>query len=199
MTQRAFQLGLAVICAGLGAVLAAEVAVKAFTPSVSAASETAAPAPSEMPSIPDVDSMVAAILERPLFSASRLPYEETVEIAEVETGEEGPVTFQARLTGVAIRPEGREALFEREGSKPIAVKEGDEIDGWTVRAIRNDQVLLLSSRGEEILKMAYAPPRVRRPQQRVATSNAASKAPPNGAQAANGSSPAASDTRQARK
>jgi hypothetical protein len=172
--------------------------VKAFTPSVSSASEAGVPVLTEMPSIPDIDSMVVAILERPLFSSSRLPYEERVEIAEVETGEEEPQAFQARLMGVAIRPEGREALFEREGSKPVAVKEGGEIDGWTVRAIRNDQVLLLSSRGEEILKLAYAPPRARRPQQRVATSNAAAKAP-NGGQTANGSRPAATGTRQARK
>ena len=88
MTQRMLRLGLAVICAGLGAVLVSEISVKAFTPSVSSVSEAGTPALSEMPSLPDIDSMVVAILERPLFSASRLPYEETVEIDEVETGEE---------------------------------------------------------------------------------------------------------------
>lgn len=195
MTQRLLRLGLGVVCAGLGAIVVTEISVKAFTPSVSSVSEVGAPALIEMPSIPDIDSMVVAILERPLFSSSRLPHEEIVEITDVETIDEEPQKFQARLMGVAIRPEGREALFEREGSKPIAVKEGGEIDGWTVKAIRNDQVLLLSRSGEEILKPAYAPPRARRPQQRVATTNASVKAQPNGTQA----TPAAAGTRQERK
>jgi hypothetical protein len=61
-----------------------------------------------------------------------------------------------RLAGMSIRPEGREALFEREGQKPIAVKEGQEIDGWTVASIQADHVVLRSSIGEETLKPTNA-------------------------------------------
>ena len=57
---------------------------------------------------------------------------------------------------MTIRPEMREALFEREGEKPVAVKEGQAIDGWTVASIQPDQVVLRSAAGEQILKPTNA-------------------------------------------
>jgi hypothetical protein len=47
-------------------------------------------------------------------------------------------------------------LFEREGQKPIAVKEGEQIDGWTVASIQPDQVVLRSSIGEQTVKPTNA-------------------------------------------
>ncbi len=205
MTQHLLRLGLAVLCAGLGAVVVTEISVNAFTPDVSPISTAGAPLPADMPPMQDIDSLVAAILERPLFSSSRLPYEEIAEIEDEGDGEEEPQQLQARLTGVAIRPEGREALFEREGSKPVAVKEGGQIDGWTVKAIRNDEVLMSNALGDEVLKPSYRPPRVKRPPQRVAAGNGASpQAQQNNAAApkgpASGRAPqAASGSRQERK
>jgi hypothetical protein len=172
MTQRQLRLGLAVLCVGLASVVVTEISVAAFGAVAPLSRETSAAPRVEMPLLPDIDSMVSEILKRPLFSSNRLPYEEIVE-AEEEAGEDEPQQLKARLAGVAIRPEGREALFEPEGGKPVVVKEGGQIDGWTVRAIRTDQVLLSNALGDEILRPAYAPPRVRRPPQRVATTNGA--------------------------
>jgi len=172
MTQPLLRLGLAVVCTGLVAVVATEISVGAFSAAIPSAPESRTPARVEMPPIQDIDSMVAEILERPLFSSSRAPYEEVAE-AEEDESEDEPQQLQSRLTGVAIRPEGREALFERDGGKPVAVKEGGQIDGWIVKSIRTDQVLLSNPLGDEILKPAFAPPRVRRPPQRVAATNGA--------------------------
>jgi hypothetical protein len=101
---------------------------------------------------PDIDALIAEILERPLFSPSRQPAEAAPEqISETPTAQP---KMPGRLEGVSIRPEAREALFEREGANPIAVKEGQEIDGWTVASIRPDQVLLKSVAGEQIVRPA---------------------------------------------
>ena len=101
---------------------------------------------------PDTDALIAEILERPLFSPSRQPAEAAPEqVSETPTAQP---KMPGRLEGVSIRPEAREALFEREGANPIAVKEGQEIDGWTVASIRPDQVLLKSVAGEQIVKPA---------------------------------------------
>jgi hypothetical protein len=182
MTQRLLRLGLAVLCTGIAAVVITEISVGAFTAVVPPVQAVGTEARIEMPPVPDIDSMVAEILKRPLFSSSRLPYEEVVGIEE-DDGEEKPPQLQSRLTGVAIRPEGREALFEREGGKPVAVREGGQIDGLTVKTIRTDQVTLSNVLGDEIVKPTYAPPRVRRPPQRVAATPAASQ---NNAAAVNG-------------
>jgi hypothetical protein len=186
MTQRLLRLGLAVVCTGLVAVVATEISVGAFSAAIPSAPEVRTSARVEMPPIQDIDSMVSDILERPLFSSSRLPYEEVAE-AEEDESEDEPQQLQSRLTGVAIRPEGREALFEREGGKPVAVKEGGQIDGWIVKSIRTDQVLLSNPLGDEILRPTYAPQRVRRPPLRVAATNgAAPQAQPGTDAAANG-------------
>ncbi|HXJ01740.1 MAG TPA: hypothetical protein VNH44_10985 [Micropepsaceae bacterium] len=102
---------------------------------------------------PDIDALVAQILERPLFSSSRQPADAAPE--EVAEAPKEPPKMPGRLEGVSIRPEAREALFEREGDKPLVVKEGQEIDGWMVASIRPDEVLLKSELGgEQIVKPA---------------------------------------------
>lgn len=161
------RVGFAVLCAGLTTMLAAEISLGALRPDGPDVPVSGTSASMDMPRLPDIDSMVSDILERPLFSASRSPSEAQVEIAEEEDTEEAD-TFQSRLTGVMITPNGREALFEREGSKPVAVKEGARIDGWMVKEIRLDQVVLHNALGDEVLKPTSAPPHVRHPQQRVA-------------------------------
>ncbi|HEX3487417.1 MAG TPA: hypothetical protein VHT51_20340 [Micropepsaceae bacterium] len=102
---------------------------------------------------PDFDSMVSEILAHPLFSPSRQPPDmKTDDVAEAP---KEPPKMPGRLEGVSIRPEMREALFEQDGGKPIAVKEGQDIGGWTVASIRADQVLLKSELGgEQVVKPA---------------------------------------------
>jgi len=82
----------------------------------------------------------SAITERPLFSPDRRPAEET----EDETG---PLS-DLRLAGIVISPASREALIVH-GAPPAIVhlKEGEAVDGWTVRQIDPGRVVL-SSGGE---------------------------------------------------
>lgn len=106
----------------------------------------------EQPS-PSVDALVAEILQRPLFSPSRRP-PDNAPMDESAKAEKEPLKLPGRLEGTAVLPGTREALFEREGDKPVAVKEGQTIDGWTVASIQPDRVILRSEDGDQIVKPA---------------------------------------------
>src|SRR5262249_19184722 len=97
------------------------------------------------------------ILARPLFTLTRTPPAPAPVASEV-VEEKQPPKLQARLAGVTLGPDAREALFQHEGEKPIAVKVGGEIDGWKVSAIQFDQVVLSSEFGNQIVKPQNAPP-----------------------------------------
>ena len=99
---------------------------------------------------PNINALVSKILARPLFNPSRQPVQEGLD--QIAEAPKYPPKMPGRLQGVTIRPQVREALFEREGQKPIAVNEGQEIEGWTVVSIRADSVLLKSSAGDQIVK-----------------------------------------------
>jgi len=101
----------------------------------------------------DLDALIDEILARPLFNASRTPRERD---ANDEPEKKVRPQLQARLTGIMIGPEAREALFEHAGDKPVALREGSEIDGWKVAAIRSAEVVLTSEFGEEVVKPADA-------------------------------------------
>jgi hypothetical protein len=173
MTPRSLHAALSVVCLVLVTVIAAEISFGAFGPDADEASPTDRSGPAEMPVLRDIDAMVAGILQRPLFSGSRLPLEEVVDIDEEGVAE--PQPFLSRLTGVIIRPDGREALFERDGDRPIGVKEGGAIDGWTVKEIRLDRVVLSTADGDKVLQPTDAPQRPGRPK-RVANATTAPNA-----------------------
>ena len=91
------------------------------------------------------DRMVAEILKRPLFTEGRRPPQPKVVKAE-------PPKLQGRLAGVMLRPDSRIALFTRPGGRPVSVKEGEVIDGWTAAKIEEGRVTLTSSFGEQVVK-----------------------------------------------
>jgi hypothetical protein len=93
----------------------------------------------------NADRIADEILKRPLFTPGRRPPEEKVEKPE-------PPQLQGRLAGVMLRPDVRIALFTRPGGKPISVKEGDVIDGWTASKIEAGRVVLTSAFGEQVVK-----------------------------------------------
>jgi len=80
----------------------------------------------------------AEILRRPLFTSSRSPF---------ESGPARPESLPSdmRLTGIAIDASKKQALL-RTPQQPQGrwVEEGDSIDGWLLRSIRNDAVVLVS-------------------------------------------------------
>jgi hypothetical protein len=158
------------VLASLGFSMAVIVAFVSRWPSVSAAANepvrvepsSLAPAKQAAAPLPDSDALIGEILERPLFSPSR----QAVEAAPPgeETGQpKEPPKLPRRLAGLSIRPEAREALFERDGEKPVVVKEGQEIDGWVVSLIQPDRVVLNSASDQEIVKPVSAAG-IRRPQ-----------------------------------
>jgi hypothetical protein len=102
---------------------------------------------------PDADVLVSEILAQPLFSPSRQPADAANPTETPEPTKEPP-KLPGRLEGMAIRPGAREALFDREGDKPLVVKEGQTIDGWTIASIGPDRVVLRGPAGEQIMKPA---------------------------------------------
>jgi hypothetical protein len=155
MTPRNLRLALLGLCVAFAFVIAIEILYLtpgSFTPSNSAARNAAARG--EIYMAPNIDALVTDILGRPLFTSSRIPAERT---AKTEDNEKKPPQLQARLTGIMLRADSREALFERNGGKPIAIKVGGEIDGWKVSAIQSDQVVLTSDLGDQIVKPTGVP------------------------------------------
>lgn len=97
------------------------------------------------------DAWVATILARPLFSRNRRPSAERV--AEANATEGLP-----RLTGIAVSPAGRSAIFAGSpGGKPIVVGEGGSVGAYTVRSIRPDQVQVEGPGGTRTVAPAFDP------------------------------------------
>lgn len=154
MGTRSILVSLSLVLLGAASIAAVSSFVVARQPGeVSAAPVRARPVPVTERQSPNVDALIAEILQHPLFSPSRQP-PDAAPSAEEAKAEKEPLKPPGRLEGTAVLPGIREALFEREGDKPIAVKEGQNIDGWTVTSIEPDRVVLHSDDGEQIVKPA---------------------------------------------
>jgi hypothetical protein len=140
---KSFRLALFALGAVAGLALLAELALPIFA--ISSDTLESSRVRSEHLTQKKADAMVAEILKRPLFTQGRQPPQIRVVLAE-------PPRLQGRLAGVMLETDSREALFTRPGGKPIAVKEGDVIDGWTVAKIEAEQVRLTSAFGEQVVK-----------------------------------------------
>ena len=81
-----------------------------------------------------------AIVERPLFIASRRPA-----TAIVSSKRADPILKQYRLTGVMMAPEKRVVFLagKRKGEN-LALKIGDELHGWLVAEIERRRVVFVS-------------------------------------------------------
>lgn len=146
---------LAMVCAGLGAVVVFE-----LTGGVPLAPEvTAAP-----PSAPQVDwsyepveftppsrDEIEEIAARPLFSPSRRPF-----VAPEE--EEAPAPAQSlpsvQLIGVLVTEQQRAALVQTaEGGDPSWVREGTTLGGWRVEKIEENRVHLRTGERLEVVEL----------------------------------------------
>jgi hypothetical protein len=98
---------------------------------------------------PPVDSLAATILARPLFSPDRRPPE----------GQQsaGADLKDKRFAGIVIEPDRRLAIFAVTGAKPLAVSEGDSVDGWRIESINADEIALVSAQGSRTLRLTPAP------------------------------------------
>ena len=149
---RPLHIALAILCVSLFAVIAAE---ETFLVSdVEALPNYAPPPPATVDppiAVDNVDNLVATLLERPLFTPGRRPPPPPPSATEATAANAAP-ELHARLAGMTVGPGEREALFAREGGAVVAVKEQQEIDGWTVTTIATDKVVLSSAFGERVLQ-----------------------------------------------
>ncbi len=104
-----------------------------------------------MAAIQDFDS----VLERPLFSPTRRP-------PPVEGGAE-PATirdFDYALTGVMIDDDARIALFRKtDGSGVVRQAEGTSIEGWLLKDVQSDFVVLERDGEEQVVELLFRSPR----------------------------------------
>ncbi|HUN46505.1 MAG TPA: type II secretion system protein N [Stellaceae bacterium] len=144
-----FALLLAVAAASAAVIygeLTAEPPVPVAASEPSGASALPAP-PAQEPvfAMPPLQSY-AEVTERPLFSPSRRPATVTLQMA-------GPSSSLA-LVGVVISRDGGIALI-RSGKGPALarVREGQQVEGWTVRSIAPDRVVVRNGTSEAQLKL----------------------------------------------
>lgn len=146
------RLALLGLCAGLAIVVGLEVlrsGIDLVAPWFAGGRDAANPSRT-LTQLANIDIMSKDILRRPLFNASRKPPEPKKPKIE-------PPVLKGRLAGLVIRPEGKEALFTRPGGAlPVVVKEGGEIDGFTLASIEANRVVLRSSFGDQVFKPTNA-------------------------------------------
>jgi hypothetical protein len=108
--------------------------------------------------VDDADAMTASILERPIFAPDRRgpPAPKNADSALSSADKSAP-EIHGRLEGVTIGPgDERQAVFARgEGEKPLVVREGDDVDGWTVSSIESGRVLLTSTFGQRTVEPTF--------------------------------------------
>ncbi len=90
------------------------------------------------------------ILARPLFTRDRRP------VGEHATASASGGPALPRLTGIAVSPFGRSAIFAADTGKPLVVSEGGSVAGFTVRRHSSGRRGRPGSRG-----VAHAGPRFR--------------------------------------
>lgn len=92
------------------------------------------------------------IIERPLFSASRRPFEPAVEEAAA-SGQRLEQKLSLKLVGTMMAGKTRHALLHDPKGGMLKVRQGQDVFGWHLDQVDHDQVRL--TRGDEVewLKM----------------------------------------------
>jgi hypothetical protein len=90
-------------------------------------------------------STYAGIIERPLFSPSRRAPPGASSISP-------SIESRYRLVGI-FAAGGKKKAYVTEGTRRSELVEGDTLDGWTVKRIAEDRVMLVSAAGEASLKL----------------------------------------------
>lgn len=132
---------LAVIVAGLGMLVATEWnAPSSPTEAPPAASVSKAAAPAPVFSLAPLANF-SAVTDRPLFAPDRRPAPEASETL----GSWSALT----LAGIVVTPASREVLITH-GTPPkiVHLQEGQSVDGWVVRSIEPDRIVVANG-GEQ--------------------------------------------------
>jgi hypothetical protein len=117
-------------------------------------SKSATP-PATLMNEPAIKQLVATILARPLFSATRRP-------PESEQGAQPDTALKdLRLTGIMVMPDQRVAIFAKAGEKPLVLSEGEMIGDWHIDNIAPQSVSLSGPTGTTTLEPLPDPKLVR--------------------------------------
>jgi type II secretory pathway component PulC len=149
LTPRGMLLPLAIVCAVLASVVGAELTMAGDEPSrlaVAPAAATADPSIARQAvALPPLGTF-PEVTQRPLFSENRLP-------AAVETTQSGDASGPLALAGTVISNNVHSALFAV-GNPPVLTrfKEGQTVDGWSIRAIERNRVVLRRGAEEREVK-----------------------------------------------
>ena len=100
---------------------------------------------------PPARQTFSAVVERPLFNASR----RAPSAAPLSVGGEPMLLGRYRLSGVVVTAERRLALLADASGQHIKVEEGGDLDGWRMLSISPRRLVL--SRDEERPEFALAP------------------------------------------
>jgi hypothetical protein len=141
-------LAFASVTAILGGILYAELAGSVTPPpqsTVVVPAETVRIEGGERWNVPPLEKY-SAIAERPLFRATRRRADPAA------TAEPDPDrTFDAKLIGILILEADRVAWFRTgAGGEIVALREGERIQGWLVRAIGVDRVVVVGDQTQEL-------------------------------------------------
>jgi general secretion pathway protein N len=142
-TQLVLAGALTVVAAGLGSLVALEWSTSPVSPAVepsapAKAAKAAAPAPTF--SLAPL-SAFSAVTDRPLFSPDRRPAPEAREALGAWSA--------LVLAGIVVTPTSREVLIAHGNpAKIVHLREGQSVDGWTVRSIAPDRVVVANG-GEQ--------------------------------------------------
>lgn len=124
---------------------------------------------------PATKQLVATVLARPLFSATRRPPENE------QDGHPDTSLNDLRLTGILIMPDQHFAIFVGSNGKPLIRSEGEMISDWRVENIAAQSIFLTGPGGTATLEPKADPNLTRlEPAAQMAASHAppAPKAPP---------------------
>jgi general secretion pathway protein N len=146
-----------VLCAGLAGALVLELtsASNADAPASGAAAASSPPSvaipktPNRF-TLPPVGSF-AEIAERPLFSSSRRP-------AAVDAPQSAEQPFSATLAGIVISASSSSIIVSHGDPAALTrLKQGDNLDGWSITSIEPNRVLLRRDGEERQLKLRDVP------------------------------------------
>jgi hypothetical protein len=167
---RPIYIAMGAVCLVLSAIVITEMSVAISDRATLPGGAQNAAGTGEEQSPDDPDTMAQSILDRPIFSPDRRgpPAPKSADMSASSADKAAP-EIRGRLAGVTLGPgEKREAVFARgEGEKPLVVREGDEVDGWTVSSIEPSRVVLTSTFGQRSIEPTFGavgetPPPVRR-------------------------------------
>jgi general secretion pathway protein N len=146
----------ALLCAGLAAALVLELTSAGDADAPALGTATASAPSVALPKTPSRFTLpplerFAEVAERPLFSSSRRPM-------TVEAQQSADQPLSATLAGIVISPSSSSIIVSH-GDPPTLtrLKQGDDLDGWSVTSIEPSRVLLRRDGAEQQLKLRDVP------------------------------------------